>query len=97
VIYELSITSPASLLSTLQSYLYALILDIILIRICSIIFGSLIEAKNNLNNCYYLTEAHSGGPDTTRDLIEEELNLLGEFYEQYDRPIVRLEESSTLF
>lgn len=61
--------------------------------------GSLCETKRNLKNCYYLTEAHAGtgSADTTRDLIEEELNLLGEFYETYERPIVSVDESGSQF
>lgn len=47
----------------------------------------------NLKNCYYLTEAHGASPDTTKDLSEDDLNLLGLFYETYDRPIVTLDEN----
>jgi hypothetical protein len=69
--------TSSSLEGVLKSFLLALILDICVVRICSIIIGSIVEAKINLNNCYYLTEAHTEGLDTTRDLIEDELNLLG--------------------
>ena len=69
------------------------------LRFVSIFFGSLFEAKTNLNNCYYLTEAHatSNSNDTTRDLNEEELILLGEFYDTYDRPLANIEDSSSMF
>ncbi len=76
---------------SLLTFLYALLLDIFFIRFIPIFFGSLIEAKNNLKNCYYLTEAHGGSPETTRDLIEDELNLIGEFYQTYDRPILTVD------
>lgn len=70
-----------------------MLFDLFLLRFISILIGSILEAKRNLKNCYYLTEAHGGSSsDTTRDLIEEELNLLGEFYESYERPIVSMDE-----
>jgi hypothetical protein len=50
-----------------------------------------------LKNCYYLTEAHGNSSDTTRDLIEEEMNLIGDFYESYDLPIVSTAENSTTY
>jgi hypothetical protein len=75
------------------TFLYALLIDIFFIRFIPIFFGSVLEAKRNLKNCYYLTEAHGGSTDTTRDLIEDELNLVGEFYESYDRPIVSIDEA----
>jgi len=78
---------------SLLTFLYALLIDIFIIRFIPIFFGSLIEAKNNLKNCYYLTEAHGGSADTTRDLIEDELNLVGEFYEDYDRPILNVDQT----
>jgi hypothetical protein len=68
---------------------------VLLLRFIPIFFGSLYEAKKNLKNCYYLTEAHGNSSDTTRDLIEEEMNLIGEFYETYDRPIVTSADHSS--
>jgi hypothetical protein len=70
-----------SLTVSLLTFLYSLLLDVLLIRFIPIFFCSLYEANRNLKNCYYLTEAHGGGFDSTRDLIEDELNLIGEFYE----------------
>lgn len=82
--------------AALKTFGFALAIDLFVIRMISIILGSLFEAKINLNNCYYLTEAHSNHDTTRGDLAEEELNLLGEFYDMYDKPIVRLEDSSTV-
>jgi hypothetical protein len=72
----------------LITYLYALLIDILLIRLIPIFFLSISKAKKNLKNCDYLIEANGNISDTTRDLTEEELNLIGEFYETYDLPIV---------
>jgi hypothetical protein len=84
------------------TFLYSLLIDVFLLRFITIVIGSIFEAKHNLKNCYYLTEAHGSSTalssnDTTRDLVEEELNLLGEFYEDYDRPIVTIDNSSSQF
>lgn len=83
-----------------MNFLYSLLIDALLLRFITIIIGSIFEAKHNLKNCYYLTEAHGsstalGSNDTTRDLVEEELNLLGEIYESYDRPIVTIDDTNT--
>jgi hypothetical protein len=72
----------------LITYLYALLIDILLIRLILIFFLAIFKAKKNLKNCDYLIEANGNISDTTRDLTEEELNLIGEFYETYDLPIV---------
>jgi hypothetical protein len=79
----------------LITYLYALLIDVLLIRLIPIFFLSIFEAKKNLKNCDYLKEADGNISDTARDLNEEELNLIGEFYETYDLPIVSLIESSS--
>ena len=72
----------------LITYLYALLIDNLLIRLIAIFFLAIFKAKKNLKNCDYLIEANGNISDTTRDLTEEELNLIGEFYETYDLPIV---------
>ena len=97
VINQLATLNQESLGIALLTYLYALLIDAFLLRLIPIFFGSLYEAKANLKNCYYLTEAHGNSSDTTRDLIEEEMNLIGEFYETYDRPIVSSADHPTSF
>jgi hypothetical protein len=72
--------------------------DVLLLRFLSILGGSLWEAKRNLKNCYYLTEAHgsngSSQETTARELVEEELNKIGECYEGYEQAIVVVEDGS---